>query len=211
MAAERRCVIVAASPEYDIGFIRSSVMPEDYIICADGGADILSAAGIEPDLIVGDFDSSKEKDLFPNTERIVLSTHKDDTDTMHCTAVGLERGFRCFLYLAATGGRTDHALANLSVLIYLSNNDAHGIISDKYNDIVLLDRGRNIIHTKKGSVISVLPFGSASAELSYEGLLYPLEKGTVTINFPYTISNEACEDTVSVTLHSGSALLFTVY
>lgn len=34
-----RCVIIGASPDTDVDFLRHTVRAEDYVICADGGAD----------------------------------------------------------------------------------------------------------------------------------------------------------------------------
>ena len=62
-----RCVIISASPEYDTDFIREYIRSDDYIICADGGLNRLISIGIEPDLIVGDFDSSENFDYFKYT------------------------------------------------------------------------------------------------------------------------------------------------
>lgn len=209
--AERKCVIVSASPDCDPSFIERSVCCGDFIVCADGGLDTLAKTSLKPDLIVGDFDSAANENIFPDVETITLKVRKIDTDTMHCVDVCLERGFSEFLLLGATGGRTDHALANLSILLYLQKKGAHGVISDKYNDIMLLHPGENKISAISGTTVSVLPFGESSACLSYTGMSYPLDHGTVTVDYPYTISNIAVEDEVTVTLHSGSALLFVVH
>ena len=212
MAADKgRCVIVCASPDADDGYIRTKINSEDYVICADGGVDVLARIGITPDLVVGDFDSASGRTVFPDTETVSLRIRKIDTDTMHCADEAVSRGFRDILILGATGGRTDHTLANLSVLLYLSEKGARGMISDKYNDITVLENGENIIHTKRGTTVSVMPFGCERAVLSYTGMSYPLENGVVTVSYPYTISNLAAADTVTVTLSSGSALLFVVH
>ena len=52
-----RCVIICASPYNQPEFIKNSISPNDYIICADGGFDTALKAGITPHLIIGDFDS----------------------------------------------------------------------------------------------------------------------------------------------------------
>ena len=208
--AERRCVIVSASPDRDTSFIRASINDNDFVVCADGGIDILKDTDIVPDLIVGDFDSAVFPDAFKSVETITLNVRKDDTDTLHCVDVALDRGFRDFLFLGATGGRTDHTLANLTVLLYLRKHGAKGVISDRYNDIYLLENGENILETVSGTTISVIPFASYAAELSYTGMSYPLDHGEVTADYPYTISNIAVSDRVVITLHSGTALAFVI-
>lgn len=209
-AAKRRCVIVSASPEYDIEFISRSINKYDYIICADGGMDLLAKINLTPDLIVGDFDSASSPNLFPNVDRICLQVRKDDTDTMHCVETALQRGFENFLFLGATGGRIDHTLANLSILLYLARRSCTGIISDRYNDIFLLHSGVNNIHTEIGTTVSIMPFASDHAVLSYKGMSYPLECRKVTAEYPYTISNITVDSDAQIILHEGQALCIIV-
>ncbi len=210
-ATERRCVIVSASPDCDPHYIEKCVNEDDYLICADGGVDVLKKTSLTPDLIVGDFDSANDPNAYEGVETVRLEVRKIDTDTMHCAQLALERGFREFLFLGATGGRMDHALANLSVLLWLEARGAHGVISDSYNEISLLHTGENVFKISPGTTVSVIPFGSSGAKLSYTGMSYPLENGEVFAEYPYTISNFAVSDTVTITLHHGSALVFFIH
>lgn len=208
--SDGRCVIIGASPEAGIDFIKRQIKDNDYIICADGGADHLVGSDIVPDLIIGDLDSSKNYSFFKETNITVLPTQKDDTDTMYCTKKALNDGFKKFLYLGVTGGRVDHTLANLSVLLYLREYGAYGVISDEFADTSLLCNGENILSDVKGKTISVMPFACNSVCLSYEGMFYPMSNGTVKVEYPFTISNVADRDSVRITLHSGTALLVIV-
>ena len=58
----------------------------DYVVCADAGMKFCHTAGIQPDLILGDFDSVDDASYtyFKKTcpERMEqYPTHKDETDT----------------------------------------------------------------------------------------------------------------------------------
>lgn len=203
----RRCVIICASPQSDREFIVSRLKKSDFIICADGGADLLVSTGKVPDLIIGDFDSSKNYKYFENVKITVLPVSKDDTDTMYCVRTALEMGFDDFLFLGATGGRLDHMLANLSVLLFLKKNNARGVISDEFGDTLLLKQGDNILSEKKGRTVSIMPFACEEVCLSYKGMMYPLENSVISTEYPYTISNVTVNDNAIVTLHSGNALL----
>ncbi len=204
---EQRCVIVCASPDLTSEFVIQKIQPDDYVICADAGADVLLLAGIVPNVIVGDFDSSQHYSYFQTTEKIYLSVHKEETDTMHCAEEAVKRGFKQILLIGATGGRLDHTLANLSVLLYLSQNGIYAEMQDQFNTAVLLQKGTNILEDVKGKTISVIPFACDSAVLTYSGLYYPLDKGLVKASYPYTISNYATEETVKIILHRGTALM----
>ena len=206
----KRCVIVAASPDCDDDFIGKFIQDDDYVICADAGFDKLLNTNIIPDLIAGDFDSSKKLGMFDQVPTIRLPVQKDDTDTMYCVKTALEKGFKRVVILGAIGGRFDHTLANLSCLLYMQSAGAAGRIVDGINDIRLLDKGLNVYRGVLGKTVSVIPFGCSEAVLSYEGLFYKLEKGRVGIDYPYTVSNYAAEDEIKIHLHSGTALIIFV-
>ena len=210
VAQKNRCIIAAASPELDTGLIRSVINEDDFIICADGGLDKVVSAGIKPDLVVGDFDSLAHHELLNKFKTVSLQTEKDDTDTMHCAAEAVKLGFKSIVLLGAVGGRLDHTLANLSVLLYLRKNGAEGVIIDRYNEIRLLKQGNNRFFGVMGKTISVMPYGCFQAVLSYTGMHYPMQKQTVALDYPYTISNIAEEDNIEIVLHSGTALVIIV-
>lgn len=54
MNLENICYIVGAA---SLDGVRLSPRPGDYVIAADGGYRTLKARGIEPDFVMGDFDS----------------------------------------------------------------------------------------------------------------------------------------------------------
>ena len=75
MNLENTCYIVGAA---SLDGVRLSPRAGDYVIAADGGYRSLKARGIEPDFVMGDFDSLGYRPDHPNVE-----THpvmKDDTD-----------------------------------------------------------------------------------------------------------------------------------
>ena len=93
MKTSRRCVIIAGSPDADAATIKTAVRGGDFIMCADRGYATAKAAGLVPDVVIGDFDSYGGE-LPSDCEVIRLCPEKDDTDTMHCVTTALERGFR---------------------------------------------------------------------------------------------------------------------
>ena len=98
--------------------------PGDLIIAADAGYARCREAGLRPDLVVGDFDSSAA----PAGEAVLrLPVEKDDTDTLHALRLGLARGCRDFVIYGGTGGaRADHTLANIQCLYFLAAHEARG-------------------------------------------------------------------------------------
>ena len=206
VTGKTRCVIISGAPEFDAEFIKTAVKNSDYVICADSGLTAAEKAGVTPDLIVGDFDSYT--DSVPNDcEVIRLSVDKDDTDTLHCVKVALDRGFRDFALLAATGSRLDHTLANLSILEFFGENGATGVILSENETVCFICKGEHRFDGNKGKTFSVLPFGCESVTLSYSGAKYPLVNGTLKHSVAMGISNVFVEDKAAITVHEGRALV----
>ena len=89
MNLENTCYIVGAA---SLDGVRLSPRPGDYVIAADGGYRSLKARGIEPDFVMGDFDSLGYRPDHPNVE-----THpvmKDDTDLGLAVRWALAHGYR---------------------------------------------------------------------------------------------------------------------
>ena len=113
-----------------------SVTEEDYVIAVDGGLSYCGILNVEPDLIIGDFDSMTEQEKLAVEqlqqtvpEKICrLPECKDDTDMLAAIKRGLELGYNDFRIYAATGGRFDHTLANIQCLLYLKNHGAVGYL-----------------------------------------------------------------------------------
>ena len=97
--------------------LRSMPGAEALVIAADGGFDYARSLGIEPALVVGDFDSMPRPETA--AELICLPCEKDDTDMLYAARRALERGAAmCHLY-GGTGGRADHTMANVQTLLWL--------------------------------------------------------------------------------------------
>lgn len=202
----RRCVIIAGAPDADVDFIRQTVKADDFVLCADRGVLYALGAGITPDVIVGDFDSYTG--TLPSAGEVVrLQPEKDDTDTLHCVDIALNRGYTDVILLAATGGRLDHTLANLSILEYLDEHNAQGIILSKNEKIRFLTTGTHAYHGVNGKTFSVFPFGCDSAVLSYSGAKYPLNHEPLHHSTARGVSNVFTADAAEITVHSGRALV----
>lgn len=53
----KRCLIVSGAPEADIAYIKP-LLPGAFVVAADSGYQKCRRLGAEPDIVVGDFDSS---------------------------------------------------------------------------------------------------------------------------------------------------------
>lgn len=203
---KKRCVIICASPYNQPDFIRDSVSSDDFVICADGGFDTALQAGINPDIVIGDFDSkTKDYNIGNDVESIILPTDKDDTDGIYCVKYAVSKSFDKFLILGATGGRTDHMYANLSLLKFIYQEKCYGVLEDKFTHIRYTEE--KLILNEKGKTVSILPFGCESAEVTLKGFKYKADRLVMESSFPIGISNIAVSDNAEIDVHSGGVLV----
>lgn len=213
MAEKRlnRCVIICGSPDNNPEFIKKQIRENEYVICADSGYLYARNAGIVPDLFIGDFDSFKGT-IPSNIEIITLKTHKDDTDSMHCAEVALDRGYRDIVLLGATGGRLDHTFGNLSILQYLYNKGASAKIFNSDGYIEYISKGDFHFKELKNCTFSVFPFGCESVSVSYFGdVEYPADNLEIDSSAGIGISNIFRSDDVCIKINRGNALVFVLY
>lgn len=143
MEQAQKCMIIGASPLQD-GRVFKEFLPEEYfIICADGGFETALHFGVQPDLVIGDFDSAT--DLPPDDlPTILLPVEKDVTDMQAAVMEGFKRGYSSFVLIGGMGGpRLDHTIANMQVLDYIAE---HGGPSPNGRQYVqnLFDREREV-------------------------------------------------------------------
>ena len=195
------CVIFCAG-EFD--GLMQEIHPEDLLIAADGGLQHALALGLQPDVILGDFDSLG---YVPEQAR-QFPVEKDDTDSMLAVRHGLQAGYREFyLYGSLDGPRLDHTLANFQTLQFLADHDAMGyLIGKRYAATVIQNRSIAFDASAKG-IISVFCLGADARGVSISGLKYTLEDGLLTAGFPLGVSNHFVGQEAKITVTDGSLLL----
>lgn len=194
------CVVFCAG-----GFDRLAepVAENDLLLAADGGLKHLETLGLEPGIILGDFDSLG---YVPRDAR-VFPVEKDDTDSMLAVRQGLKLGCRRFvLYGCLDGPRLDHTIANFQTLQYLADHGAVGyLVGLRYMATVVKDGTLRFPAGAEG-ILSLFCLGPDARGVTLEGLKYPLNDGTLTAGFPLGVSNHFQGTQARVTVRSGSLL-----
>ena len=184
-----RCVIVGGADICDPAGIIALFERDDVFVYCDSGLRHRDALGRTPDLIVGDFDSF----LLPEEssgEMIVLPREKDDTDTAFAVKEMLRRGYMDFLLTGVTGGRIDHTLGNLSLLMMLDSAGARGTIADDRSMIGIVSAEAPAAVTGEWAFFSLLAAGGEASGVTVTGAKYPLKDAVLTPEFPLGVSNE---------------------
>jgi len=179
------------------------------VICADGGARHLAAAGVIPDLVIGDMDSIDTATL-RNYEasgcRIVrYSQRKNETDTELALLEALALGPAEVLIWGGMGKRLDHALANISLL---SRGMKRGIsvkLVDQWCEVFMVER-KTVIDGEKGQTVSLLPVTESVTGVTLSGFEYPLQNRKMESGHPYGISNRLIENRGIIEIGSGRLL-----
>ena len=195
------CIIFCAAGFYGL----VAPIPDGALtIAADGGLSHTKALGIQPDVILGDFDSLG---YVPEDSR-VFPVEKDDTDAMLAVRLGLDRGCDEFLlYGAMDGPRLDHTIANFQTLAFLAQHNARGWLIGKDYIATVASRETLSFAPNCTGILSCFCLGADITDLTLEGLHYPLKHGTLTAAFPLGVSNHFVGEAARITVGDGLLLL----
>lgn len=197
------CVIFGAGSYYGLVY---RPQKEDYVIAADGGWQYCKREGIVPDLLLGDFDSLEVVPEFAHIHRVPVE--KDDSDMMLAIKDGLTHGQREFhLYGGMGGARSDHTLANMQSLLYLTCHDARGwLYGDKERYTVIRNEAISFPARQQG-IMSVFCMGGDARGVTISGAQYPLDDASLSAEFPLGVSNHFIGKPITVSVRSGSLLI----
>jgi len=199
-----RCFIFGAgdAPEY----LPVVPMEGDTVIAADGGYLTCCKENIVPDLLVGDFDSMDEPADFPHILRHPVE--KDDTDTFLAARKALELGCDEVHIYGGTGGRLDHTLANLQLLMWLRQKGGKGYLYDgAFTYTAIINEAITVKKEKEWALLSVFCMGADAHGVSERGVQYPLDRADLTAFFPLGVSNHILEETAEVSVEDGALVV----
>lgn len=179
----------------------------DLIIAADAGCAACEAAGLIPDLVVGDFDSLG---AVPEGENVIrLQVEKDDTDTAHAAELAFEKGYRRFVIFGALGGsRMDHSFANFALAASLAARGARcwlmgdgSVVTAIHDDTLSFPAGLS-------GDVSVFPFGGEAFGVTEEGLKYSLWDARLAGDCALGVSNSFTGKAGHIAVRRGTLLVF---
>lgn len=184
----------------------------DNIIASDKGLEILDKQGIEPNYIIGDFDSIDEKilDKYVNNQSIEirrLNPEKDYTDTHMALKLAIEIKSREIVILGGIGTRIDHILANIHILKEALENVVKCKILDSRNEIQLINKKTILKLDKNYKYISLIPLTTKVEGITLNGFKYPLLNATLEIGHSIGVSNEQFEERAIIDLKAGILIL----
>lgn len=204
----KRCVIIGGADIGRYDRIRACLRENDFYICCDSGLKHREGLGITPDLIVGDFDSHENPLL--DIETIVLPREKDDTDTTFAVKEALKRGFQDFLLVGVIGGRLDHTLGNVSLLLMLDAQGKRAVALDDYSEMEIIS-DTSVQIEDRYSYFSLLNISGLAQGITIRNAKFPLTDAEITCEYQYGISNEVLSGMIAeVFVENGRLLLIKI-
>ena len=174
----------------------------DYI-GVDKGAWYCLCSGIPMICAIGDFDSISKEQLIKlqsATEVICLPKRKNETDSEAAIALAKDRGYEQIYLYGGLGGRMDHTLANLYLMLY---RDHTLVLEDAHHEIRMAKAGAYSLQ-KRFRYLSLLALEDSVITIS--GVAYPLAHRTIMTKDIFTVSNEIIGEAL-LTVEKGSVLL----
>ena len=179
------------------------------IIAVDKGLEILYELNIEPNHIVGDFDSVDTKILqyYQNNSQIIFHKYnpeKDNTDTDIAINLSIQLGSSKITIIGALGKRMDHTLANIHILKHALDVKIPCQILDTRNRIYLVE-SKKILEKDKiyGKYISLIPLTTIVEGITLKGFKYPLNNASLKIGTSLGVSNEIVNPFATIELEKG--------
>ena len=216
----RTIVIICDGQFPKTEYPRYLIRTADFTICCDGALtkyirNSKSIFGDErtPDLVIGDMDTLTAAMQKKYQDIIIKETeqeHNDQTKAVRWAMNNLEDISHIYI-MGATGGRTDHTIGNISLLMEYTRMfdlEAKGITIEMVTDNGSAFAIYDSIEFDCGQGRSVSIFSpDNSLRISSEGLEYPTD-GVVFDNWWKATLNKASQDTVKLTLsHKSMALI----
>lgn len=182
------------------------------VIALDGGLVFCAEQNIEPDMIVGDFDSlpfDKQVLLKKYSKDIIhrLPCEKDDTDTLAAIKLAISKGFNTFTIWGGLGGRFSHSLANIQSLMFLKENGLQGELAGDNSRIFLIKDESVILPAQDKGFISVFSYSEMAEGVTLKNLKYEIEDAKLINSFPIGVSNEFVGREAEISVKNGILLV----
>lgn len=200
----RKALVICNGEPPSRALARRFAATSDFIVAADGGANIGRRYGIRPDVIIGDLDSisGATKRRFSSSTLLHVA-RQDNTDLEKALDYLSALEFRNVTILAATGHRIDFTLGNLSSLWSYTSFLDLTVAGDGWWAVPV--GRRKHVEARVGTTASLIPFGDCDG-ITLRGLRYPLADASMKVG-EIGVSNVVRKSPFAVQVRRGHMLL----
>lgn len=206
----RSVLVVSGGPPVEI---RDTDIAGWVVIAADSGLRAVFAAGLVPDVVIGDLDSVEPADLRrAEAAGARIDRHpadKDTTDLELALDAAAALGPRRVRVMAGLDGRADHGLAG-ALLLAAPRYAAVPVLEAWLGDaeVHVLHGGHAVdLAGVEGALVSLVPVHGPAVGVTTVGLRYPLSGETLPAGTTRGVSNLMARTTATVTLDEGTLLV----
>jgi thiamine pyrophosphokinase len=181
------------------------------VVAADGGARYALAAGLVPDLIVGDMDSLGE-DLARKIEDrgAELQRHparKDKMDGHLAVLAAWERGATTADFVCAAGGKPGAVFAVPHILLAAERRGLRSTVVTDWGRVFVIEARSRVVEGTVGDSVSVFPLSGQATGVTLEGMGYPLQNASLQPGDTLGFHNELSGRKATVGVESGALLV----
>jgi len=161
-------------------------------IAADSGMIHARALSLNPELWVGDFDSTNEElaEAYTHVGRHAYPTEKDMTDGEIAIREAINRGASELVLAGGMGGQADHTLGHFGLALSLANRGYRTLLTSGDEEAHPLIPAKLAMDFPPGTIVSLVPFADLEG-FNLEGVKWPLIDRRVPLGSSLTLSNVA--------------------
>jgi len=190
----------------------AALPPHDFAIAADSGLHGARALGLKIDAVIGDMDSVDPTILSDaqNSGAAIERSHcdKDATDTELALLHAVARGATKIVVVTGGGGRLDHQLGVLNVLLHPALSAARvEMFWDTAHVIALRGHSSATITGRIGEEVGLLAMGGAATGITTSGLRWALDCEILASHSTRGVSNELIAREATVSLQTGNLFI----
>lgn len=191
---------------------RGAVLPDDFLIAADGGAKNSLMLGFSPHVVIGDQDSLGSADLEAlearGTRFVLYPRDKDQTDLELAVRFAVDYGAEEILLLGLLGGRLDQTLANLLLLSLPEWGDVKLAVQEGPDTAYFLKGGSSLdLQGRAGDTVSLIPLSPVASSVTTLGLRWALQDAELNFGSTLGISNEMVRSSAQILFEAGQMLI----
>ena len=206
----RAAILLNGAPDSE-RLIQAVADHADLVVAADGGARYAHAAGIIPDLIVGDMDSLGE-DLAQEIEGLGAEferhpARKDKMDGHLAVLAAKERGATAAEFVCAAGGEAGAVFALPHILLAAERQGLRSSAVADWGRMFVVEAGSRAVEGTVGDRVSVFPLAGPATGVTLEGMGYPLTNATLEPGDTLGFHNELVGGKAKVSVEGGTLLV----
>ena len=128
-------------------------------------------------------------------------------DTLAAAKEAMRRGFDEFLLVGVSGGRLDHTLVNIYLLVMLREQGKQALLVDDYSEMELVG-AEPVEIPERFPFYSLVNITGTARGITETGCKFPLDNGEIHCGYQYGTSNEVLPgQTAVVSVKEGLLLL----